>query len=213
MNKHLLSLACAALLSACGGGGSNGEVASTDPIDRYIGTWSRTCDRLSAEAISDLNGKNTNIIETIKFEKASSVKATFVYTIRVFANADTQCAAQPIATLITTGLNNSSLNISKATATMTTGFGVNELTYLAPQTLGSVSVDKVTVSSAVLTKPTGQYTVGGAIVRSEAPEFEAGSNFAFVKFKSPTGVFFNRFDAGAVPTVMDENPRLLLTKQ
>eukprot|EP01032_Pedospumella_encystans_P020548 gene20548-23339_t len=71
MNKHLLSLACAALLSACGGGGSNGEVASTDPIDRYIGTWSRTCDRLSAEAISDLNGKDTNIIETIKFEKAS----------------------------------------------------------------------------------------------------------------------------------------------
>ena len=122
MKKHLFGLTCAAILSACGGDGGSTDNSNpnngTDPLDRYIGTWNRPCDTWSMDDISDTNGKGISVIESIKIEKTSSVKASYVYTVKVFANADTQCAAQPIATIVKTGLNNANSDTSNAIMTM-----------------------------------------------------------------------------------------------
>jgi hypothetical protein len=217
MKPYLLSLTCAAILSACGGGGSNTDSSnsnnSTDPIDRYIGTWTRKCDTWSADDISDLSGKSISVIESLKFEKVSSVKASYVYTIKVFANTDTQCTAQPIATIVKTGQNNASLNISSATATMTTGFGANELTYTGTQALSSETVDKLKISDAKLSNLTGNVTVGGVIVKTGSSTFQASTDDGLAKFKSATEVFFNTIENGVIPTAMVEDPILVLTKQ
>jgi hypothetical protein len=96
MKTRLLALACTGLLAACGGGGSSTDSSTTtDPIDRYIGTWNKKCDTWSSDDVSDLNGKGVSVVEVVKFEKASASKANYVYTLKVFANTDIQCAGQP----------------------------------------------------------------------------------------------------------------------
>ena len=87
---YILSLIICAGLIACGGGSSTDSSATTDPIDRYIGTWNKKCDTWSSDDVSDLNGKGVSVLEVVKFEKASASKANYVYTLKVFANTDIQ---------------------------------------------------------------------------------------------------------------------------
>ena len=161
--------------------------------------------------ISDTNGKGISVIESIKIEKTSSVKASYVYTVKVFANADTQCAAQPIATIVKTGLNNA--NSDTSNAIMTTSFGVNELSYIGTQSLSLETVDKLKLVDAQLSNVPGNVTVGGAIVKTGSPTFQASTNDVLAKFKSPTEFFFNTIDNGVIPSAMVEDPYSVLTKQ
>jgi hypothetical protein len=211
MKNHLLVLACTALLSACGGGGTTDSLAGADPIDRYVGTWTKKCDTWSAADISDMNGNGVSVIEVLKFEKASATKANYTYTIKVFAHSDTTCSNQPIATLIKTGLNNNST--ATAGATMTTGFGTNELTYLGTQKLRIETVDKLQISEAKLTNIVGNVTVGGAIVNSGSPIFQQYNIETLSKFKSDTQILLNSIDNGVIPDEMKDDEYMVLTKQ
>ncbi len=214
MRNRLFVLICAALLSACGGGGSSSDTASSsDPIDRYIGIWNRKCDTWSPDDVSDLNGKGVSVVEVLKFEKASATQANYVYTLKVFANTDVQCTGQPIATVIKSGQNNASLNISNSTATMTTGFGANQLTYLGTQALSTETVDKVQVSEAKLTDVKGNITVGTAIIKTGSDLFAPVSTQALTKFKSASQILFNAIQNGDIPSAMREDEYLLMTKQ
>lgn len=213
MKTRLLTLACTGLLAACGGGGSADSAATSDPIDRYIGTWNRKCDTWSPDDVSDLSGKGVSVVEVLKFEKASATQANYVYTLKVFANTDVQCAGQPIATIIKSGQNNASLNISNSTATMTTGFGANQLTYLSAQALSTETVDKVQVTEAKLTDLKGNITVGGAIVKTGSSLFQQQTAEALAKFKSPAQILFNAIENGVIPSVMQEDEYSVLTKQ
>lgn len=214
MRNHFFVLMCGALLSACGGGGSSSNnTSSSDPIDRYIGTWSNKCDTWSTDDISALNGDGLNVIEVLKFEKASATKANYTYTVKVFGHTDTQCTGQPIATLIKTGQNNSSMSISNTTATMTTGFGANELTYLGTQKLRTDTVDKLQIAEAKLTNVNGNITVGGAIVKAGSSMFAQQTVEALSKFKSSTQVLWNAIDNGVIPDEMLDDEYLVLTRQ
>jgi len=213
MKTRLLTLACTGLLAACGGGGSADSAATSDPIDRYIGTWNRKCDTWSPDDVSDLAGKGVSVVEVLKFEKASATQANYVYTLKVFANTDVQCAGQPIATIIKSGQNNASLNISNSTATMTTGFGANQLTYLGTQALSTETVDKVQVTEAKLTDFKGNITVGSAIIKTDSDLFAPVSTEALAKFKSASQILFNTIQNGAIPSAMREDEYLVMTKQ
>jgi hypothetical protein len=214
MKTRLLALACTGLLAACGGGGSSTDSSTTtDPIDRYIGTWNKKCDTWSSDDVSDLNGKGVSVVEVVKFEKASASKANYVYTLKVFANTDIQCAGQPIATVIKSGQNTASLNISNSTATMTTGFGANQLTYLGTQALSTETVDKVQVTEAKLTDFKGNITVGSAIINTNSELFAPVSVEALAKFKSASQLLLNTLQNGAIPSAMQEDEYLMITKQ
>ncbi len=213
MKTRLLTLACTGLLAACGGGGSTDSPATADPIDRYIGTWNRKCDTWSPEDVSDLNGKGVSVVEVLKFEKASATQANYVYTLKVFANTDLQCTGQPIATVIKSGQNNASLNISNSTGTMTTGFGANQLTYLGTQALSTETVDKVQVTEAKLTDFNGNVTVGSAIIKTSSDLFAPVSTETLAKFKSASQILFNAIQNGEIPSAMQEDEYLVITKQ
>jgi hypothetical protein len=213
MKTRLLTLACTGLLVACGGGGSTDSSVTADPIDRYIGTWNRKCDTWSSGDVSDLNGKGVNVVEVLKFEKASATQANYVYTLKVFANTDVQCTGQPIATVIKSGQNNASLNISNSTATMTTGFGANQLTYLGTQALSTETVDKVQITEAKLTELKGNITVGTAIIKTDSDLFAPVSTQALTKFKSASQILFNAIQNGETPSAMQEDEYWVITKQ
>jgi hypothetical protein len=213
MKTRLLALACTGLLVACGGGGSTDSSVTADPIDRYIGTWNRKCDTWSSGDVSDLNGKGVNVVEVLKFEKASATQANYVYTLKVFANTDVQCTGQPIATVIKSGQNNASLNISNSTATMTTGFGANQLTYLGTQALSTETVDKVQITEAKLTELKGNITVGTAIIKTDSDLFAPVSTQALTKFKSASQILFNAIQNGETPSAMQEDEYWVITKQ
>jgi len=213
MKTRLLALACTGLLAACGGGSSTDSSATTDPIDRYIGTWNKKCDTWSSDDVSDLNGKGVSVVEVVKFEKASASKANYVYTLKVFANTDVQCTGQPIATVIKSGQNNASLNISNSTATMTTGFGANQLTYLGTQALSTETVDKVQITEAKLTELKGNITVGTAIIKTDSDLFAPVSTQALTKFKSASQILFNAIQNGETPSAMQEDEYWVITKQ
>jgi hypothetical protein len=213
MKNRLLTLVCSGLLAACGGGGSTDSSVTADPIDRYIGTWNKKCDTWSSDDVSDLSGKGVSVVEVLKFEKASASKANYVYTLKVFANTDVQCTGEPIATVIKSGQNNASLNISNSTATMTTGFGANQLTYLGAQALGTETVDKVQVTEAKLTDIKGNITVGTAIIKTGSDLFAPVSTEALIKFKSASQILINAIKNGEIPSAMQEDEYLVLTKQ
>ena len=213
MKTRLLTLVCTGLLVACGGGGSTDSSVTADPIDRYIGTWNRKCDTWSSGDVSDLNGKGVNVVEVLKFEKASATQANYVYTLKVFANTDVQCTGQPIATVIKSGQNNASLNISNSTATMTTGFGANQLTYLGTQALSTETVDKVQITEAKLTELKGNITVGTAIIKTDSDLFAPVSTQALTKFKSASQILFNAIQNGETPSAMQEDEYWVITKQ
>lgn len=206
-------MVCSGLLAACGGGGSTDSSVTADPIDRYIGTWNRKCDTWSSDDVSDLSGKGVSVMEVLKFEKASASKANYVYTLKVFANTDVQCTGEPIATVIKSGQNNASLNISNSTATMTTGFGANQLTYLGAQALGTETVDKVQVTEAKLTDIKDNITVGTAIIKTGSDLFAPVSTEALFKFKSASQILINAIKNGEIPSAMQEDEYLVLTKQ
>lgn len=213
MQNRLLTMVCSGLLAACGGGGSTDSSVTADPIDRYIGTWNRKCDTWSSDDVSDLSGKGVSVMEVLKFEKASASKANYVYTLKVFANTDVQCTGEPIATVIKSGQNNASLNISNSTATMTTGFGANQLTYLGAQALGTETVDKVQVTEAKLTDIKDNITVGTAIIKTGSDLFAPVSTEALFKFKSASQILINAIKNGEIPSAMQEDEYLVLTKQ
>lgn len=211
MKTRLLILVCAGLLTACGGSANPSDI--TDPIDRYIGTWNKKCDTWSSDDVSDLNGKGVSVIEVLKFEKASATQANYVHTLKVFANTDPQCTGQPIATVIKSGQNNASLNISNGTATMTTGFGANQLTYLGTQALSTETVDKVQITEAKLTDINSNIVVGTAIIKTGSNLFASVNAEALAKFKSASQILFNTIQSGNIPSTMQENEYLVMTKQ
>ena len=215
MKSSIFVLACASLLSACGGGGgsSSSDTTTTDPIDRYIGTWSDKCDSWSTDDISAANGDSVSVIQVLKFEKASATKANYTYTIKVYGHTDTQCTGQPIATVVKTGLNNSSLIASNSTATLTSSFGTNELTYLAAQQLQNETVDKVQISEAKLNNINANVTVGGAIVKTGSSQFAQQNREILAKFKSSSQVLLNAIENGVIPSQMVEDEYSVLTKQ
>ena len=213
MKSSIFVLACASLLSACGGGSSSSDTTTTDPIDRYIGTWSDKCDSWSTDDISAANGDSVSVIQVLKFEKASATKANYTYTIKVYGHTDTQCTGQPIATVVKTGLNNSSLIASNSTATLTSSFGTNELTYLAAQQLQNETVDKVQISEAKLNNINANVTVGGAIVKTGSSQFAQQNREILAKFKSSSQVLLNAIENGVIPSQMVEDEYSVLTKQ
>jgi hypothetical protein len=213
MKTHLVALACAGLLAACGGGGSVEYPSSNDAIDRYIGTWVKKCDTWSPDDVSDLNGRGVSAVEAFKFDKVSATKASYVYTLKVYANADNQCTGQPIATVIKSGLNNASVNISSATATMISGVGTNELTHLGTQALSTETVDKVQFKESKLTDFNGDITVGGAIIKKDAVLSTDVSTEMLAKFKSTSQILLNDLQSGVIPSAMKEDEYWLLTKQ
>lgn len=216
MRFRLLVLSCITLfLAACGGGGSGSEtpVTKTDPIDRYIGTWSKICDTWPLSAITDLDGKGVSVVESITLTKASSTQATFTWTVKVYANSDTTCAASPIATLVTTGKNDQSLILSRADASMTSGFGVNTFTYLSEQALQSETVDKIQATSAKLSAYSGTTTVGSAIVKTGAQEFAGSQADVLAKFKTASQLLVNSIENNVIPTQMTDDKYLVWTKQ
>jgi flagellar motor protein MotB len=216
MKKSLFVMAIASMLSACGGGGSSStsdSSSSTDPIDRYIGTWSDKCNSWSTDDISTANGDSVSVIQVLKFEKASATKANYSYTIKVYGHTDTQCTGQPIATVVKTGLNNESLSISNATATMTSSFGTNQLTYLGAQKLQSETVDKMQIAEAKLSNINANVSVGGAIVNTGSSQFAQQTVEVLAKFKSSSQVLFNAIENGVIPSQMDDDEFLVFTKQ
>lgn len=199
-------------LAACGGG-SDVTTGSTDPIDRYIGTWSKICDTWPLSAITDLNGQGVSVIESISLAKTSSTQATFTWTAKVYAHNDTSCAAAPIATLVTTGRDDQSLSISNSTATMTTGFGANNFSYVSPQALQNETVDQVQTSAAKLSAYNSSTTVGSAIVKTGAAEFQGQQTNGLAKFKTTTQLLVNSIANNVIPAQMTDDPYLVWTKQ
>lgn len=204
------------MLSACGGGGSSTTTdssTSADPIDRYIGTWKDKCDSWSTDDITALNGDSVSVIQALTFTKVSANKANYTYTIKVYGHTDTQCTGEPIATLLKTGLSTSNLSISNTTATLTSSFGANELTYLGAQKLQSETVDKLQINEAKLTDIKANMTVGGAIVKTGSSIFAQQNEEVLAKFKSSSQILLNAIENGVIPNQMDDNEYSVLTKQ
>jgi hypothetical protein len=215
MRSRLLVLSwITTFLTACGGGdASHPPATSIDPIDRYIGTWNKICDTWPLSAITDLHGNGVSVIESITLTKTSSTQATFTWTAKIYANSDTTCAASPIATLVTIGKNDQSQSISNSTATMTTGFGVNNFSYLSPQALQSETVDKVQAATAKLSADNSFTTVGSTIVNTGASEFQGQQTDMLVKFKTAAQMLTNAIDNNVIPAQMTDDKYLVWSKQ
>lgn len=211
MKTPFLLLACAAMLTACGGGSTDSSATQTiDPIDRYIGTWTKKCDTWPEEAITDLNGRGVSTLETIKLEKVSATSATYRSTLRVYS--DSRCTTSPIATLVSTGLNDNSQALSADAATLTTGLGLNQLTYIGTQALQNETVDRMVLSGAKYLQDAG--SVGSAVIPAGSwllqPE---GSSEGLFKFRSASQILFNAIENGVIPSAMVDDDYRVLTKQ
>lgn len=199
------------LLTACGGVGSD-PAASTNatsyPIDRYIGTWSKKCDTWSVQDITDLNGRGVDVKETFKLDKMTASKASYVYTLKVYAHSDTGCVGEPIATLVKTGDNNQSQTLSGAT--LTTSYGPNELSYTGTQALQAITVDKLQITQSKLVN--ARITVGGAIVKLGSALSDGYSGDYLAQFKSSSQLLLNSIVNNNVPAVMEDDDYLVWTK-
>ncbi len=223
MKKITIFGACLFMLSlaACGGVGNDPAAskdsdiktsAEADPIDRYIGTWTKKCDTLSEQDVSELNGKPVRVKETFKFDKAAAVKASYVYTLQVHTNDDVKCERAPIATVIKTGGDGQTQTLSAATATLTSSYGANELRYLGPQELKSgVTVDQLQWTESKLVN--AQTNVGGAVFKPGNPVADGASGDALALFKSSTQFLLNWISGDGLPAALEDDPYLVWTRQ
>lgn len=190
---------------------SKPDVAGSDPIDRYIGTWTAICDTYPEDDVRDSNGKGLSVTQTLAINKASATLARYTYTVKVFASDDPFCKGTPTAQIILTG--GGSQNLSVSGTTLTSDLGVNELRYLAAQNLASETVDRIAVSKGQAGQGSSAIAVGTVIIPAGSI-FQVSDSFnALVKFTSSTQYLLNRIEGGVIPSKMEEDEYLIWSKQ
>lgn len=214
MKNLIIPAICSAiLLSACGGGGSSSDGATntSNPIDKYVGTWKGVCDT-RPDIFDTLDGKATSVIDSIKFTKLTATTANLQTVTSVFASNDLTCSANPIGTIVKTGETGNTLSLNASG--ITSSFGQNIWTYSDNVTLAAgQKVDQITYTESKLSA-TDNATLTGGRVKVDTTNYGALSVKAIAYFVDANTVVFNLNDAPqGFPTAVNQDKYATYVKQ
>jgi hypothetical protein len=191
---HFVAVSALLLLSACGGGSPDSGAIQAGAIDPYVGKWlSPSCGEPTSSMLRISDNTPTRIKEEVTISKVSGVTANVKLTDYFYAEADTNCAGTPIASLVRTGESTGSESIG-ATG-LTSSYGPNTLTHVGTKTLADgTTVDRLTLQISKLTV-LGGATITAGPIKINLPEYVAGfTALGIAKFNNSAQMFLQFAD-------------------